>query len=236
MANNYLSFSGVLTKLTPEEEAWLREQLEWIESEGAEENGTEEPGAEEAPWSGPRFLQGYPEYDPECGERGFEYEFHDAEHPPEGWGRHLWLFSEECGAPGHVAWLVQKFLQAFRPQECWALTYAMTCSKMRAGEFAGGAVFVTAEEISWMDTYQFVEERHQAFLEGRQEPIATLIAQVRSGGASEENLDALVHELAASEAAGINNGGLARQVQYLVEQVGLEEATRMLVPGKEAST
>ena len=64
----------------------------------------------------------------------------------DGWGRHLWFYAEESGSPDNVAWLVQKFLKRFRPDQCWSLTYAATCSKPRVGEFGGGAVFVTADD------------------------------------------------------------------------------------------
>jgi hypothetical protein len=58
---------------------------------------------------------------------------------------------------------VQKFLKKFRPDQCWSLTYATTCSKPRAGEFGGGAVFVTADEIKWQNAYDFIEDQRAAF-------------------------------------------------------------------------
>ena len=75
-----------------------------------------------------------------------------------GWGRHLWVYAEESGNPDNVAWLVQKFLKKFRPDQCWSLTYATTCSKPRAGEFGGGAVFVTADAIMWQNCLRFHRE------------------------------------------------------------------------------
>ena len=92
--------------------------------------------------------------------RDFDYAFHD---DPDrgGWGRHLWVYTEECGAPENIAWLVQKFLKTFRPNQCWSLTYATTCSKPRVGEFGGGAIFVTADEIKWQNAYDFVEEQRR---------------------------------------------------------------------------
>ena len=67
------------------------------------------------------------------------------------------------GNADNVAWLVQKFLKKFRPDQCWSLTYATTCSKPRVGEFGGGAVFVTADEIKWQNAYDFIEEQRTAF-------------------------------------------------------------------------
>ena len=67
------------------------------------------------------------------------------------------------GNADNVAWLVQKFLKKFRPDQCWSLTYAATCSKPRVGEFGGGAMFVTANKIKWQNAYDFIEEQRTAF-------------------------------------------------------------------------
>ncbi len=67
------------------------------------------------------------------------------------------------GDVSNVAWLVQKFLKKFRPDQCWSLTYSATCSKPRVGEFGGGAVFVTADTIRWQNAYDFIEEQRAAF-------------------------------------------------------------------------
>jgi hypothetical protein len=116
-------------------------------------------------WVIPRFLRDRTN-DLADNAQGFCAEFHD-DHDPDGWGRHLWLYTEEGGEPDHVAWLVQEFLKRFHPQECWSLTYATTCSKPRVGEFGGGAVFVTAEEIRWQNAYEFVEQQRAAFKQKR---------------------------------------------------------------------
>jgi hypothetical protein len=39
----------------------------------------------------------------------------------------------------------------------------MTCSKPRAGEFGGGAVFVTADAICWQNTYDFIGQEQAVF-------------------------------------------------------------------------
>ena len=59
--------------------------------------------------------------------------------------------------------LVQKFLKRFRPDQWWSLTYAATCSKPRVGEFGGGAVFVTADEIFQQDACDFVQAKRTQF-------------------------------------------------------------------------
>jgi hypothetical protein len=166
VADNYLQFSEIVANLTEPEEAWLKEQLQSIRVIGQKEYPEDAVPAEladtEAEWAGVRFLRDNDDYDPDCDSLGFEYNFHD-DPDDGGWGRHLWLNSEEYGNPDNVAWLVRKFLKAFRPNQCWSLTYATTCSRPRVGDFGGGAIFVTADEIKWQNAYDFVEEQHAAF-------------------------------------------------------------------------
>jgi hypothetical protein len=171
VADNYLQFSEVVANLTEQEEAWLTDQLESIRVFGEKEYPEDAVPADladrEADWSGVRFLRDKPDHDAEWDALGFEYGFHD---DTGGWGRHLWLYSDTWGDVTNVAWLVQKFLKQFRPDQCWSLTYSAACSKPRVGEFGGGAVFVTADMIRWQNAYDFIEEQRAAF--GRKEAVA----------------------------------------------------------------
>ena len=166
MADNYLQFSEVVANLTEPEEAWLEEQLQPIRVFGDKEYLEDAVPAEladtEADWSGVRFLRDNPDHDPDWDVLGFAYHFHD-DNDPGGWGRHLWLYAEDSGNADNAAWLVQQFLKKFRPDQCWSLTYSATCSKPRVGEFGGGALFVTADEIKWQNAYSFIEEQRAAF-------------------------------------------------------------------------
>jgi len=175
MADNFLSFSEVIPNLAPEEEAWLRKQLEVVyvfgDREYAEDELPAELDAADADWSGCRAWRDLEDYDPDDGETvGFQYAFHEDHDTPDGWGRHLWVYTEEWGSPGRAAHLVRKFLKDFRPDQCWMLTYALTCSKPRAGEFGGGGIFVTASEIKCQDSRDFVEAQAQAFGESLASP------------------------------------------------------------------
>jgi hypothetical protein len=171
VADNYLQFSEVIAKLTEQEEAWLKSQLESIrvfgEKEYPEDAVPVDLADKEADWSGVRFLRDKPDHDAEWDSLGFEFGFHEDHdnggYVTDGWGRHLWLYAECWGDVSNVAWLVQKFLKKFRPNECWALTYSTTCSKPRVGEFGGGAVFVTADKIERQDARDFTETRMEAF-------------------------------------------------------------------------
>ena len=171
MADNYLQFSEVVAKLTEQEEAWLKDQLESVrvfgEKEYPEDAVPADLAGKDADWSGVRFLRDKPDHDAEWDALGFEFSFHD---DTGGWGRHLWLYAETWGDITNVAWLVQKFLKQFRPDQCWSLTYSATCSKPRVGEFGGGAVFVTADTIRWQNAYDFIEQQRAAF--GRKEEAA----------------------------------------------------------------
>ena len=133
---------------TDQSAPWGRRKFAYPIREYAEGEVPSDLDVADEQWYGCRAWRDLPDYDPHDGVPvGFEYAFHDDHDTPDGWGRHLWLYTEESGSPERVAHLVQKFLGRFRPNQCFSLTYATTCSKPRAGEFAGGAVFVTADRI-----------------------------------------------------------------------------------------
>jgi hypothetical protein len=183
MADNYLQFSESLDSLAPEEADWLREQL-----------------GEDPLVHCPRFLLDLADRETDDTDYGFQHDFQgDLQ------DSHLWISAEERGDVERVAHLVQKFLRRFRPDQCWSLTYATTCSKLRLGEFGGGAVFVTTDDIHWNDSYDFVEEHQKAF-ERRQHDLR-LIRKAEELGIRPERFDEAVHEAAAGVAASINNAG-----------------------------
>lgn len=70
----------------------------------------------------------------------------------------IWIYGEDFGDPHTAAEIVQRFLKECRPDGCFSLTWATTCSKMRLSEFSGGGVFVTADDIKWVNAYTFVED------------------------------------------------------------------------------
>lgn len=205
MADNYLQFSECLDKLTGKECKWLAEQLAETPDTGC-----------------PAFLLDYEDREPDDVDYGFQHDF-------EGTGKHrsLWLSAEERGDVERVAHLVKKFLKRFRPNECWSLTYATSCSKLRIGEFGGGAVFVTANDIRWNNAYAFVEAQRKAF-ERHQQHELPLIQKAEKLGIDAESLDDAVHDAASQVASAINNGGIEDQIAYLLEQLGVEETARIL--------
>lgn len=226
MADNYLQFSEVLPRLTPEEAAWLRKQLEQIcvinDVEYCIHAIPTELQDENVEWHGCRAYRDMVDYDAARGEgAGFEWEFHST--PDSPWGPYLWLYAEESADLERVAHLVQQFLKRFRPGDCWSLTYAATCSKPRVGEFGGGAIFVTAAEIKWDN---FVEAQIEAF--NRQSDVLRLIRMSAEGDLPDGVLDESVHEVATLHPTAINNGGLEKQIEYLVAELGAKEVERTL--------
>jgi len=205
MADNYLQFSESLDALTAEEEQWLKQQLE------------------EAPHTCcPEFLKDFADRKADDTDCGFQYDFQGDSHD-----RYLWISAEERGDVWRAAHLVQKFLRRFRPDQCWSLTYANTCSKLRLGEFGGGAVFVTADDIRGNDSYDYIEEQRRAFA-ARQQHDRRLAHKADGLGIEPEQLDAAVHEAAAAVAASINNAGLEDQITFLVEHLGGQETEQLL--------
>jgi len=166
MADNFLLFSEVVPNLTAEEEDWLKSQLGYIAVNGDTEITVEDrddEAAQDAQWVGIRGLRDCDDYDPAWDDLGFQYAFDDDDRKSAEWGRHLWIYAEDHGDVGRVAHIIRKFLKQFRPEQCWSLTYATSCSKPRVGEFGGGAVFVTANEIQWQNADDFVQQQRAAF-------------------------------------------------------------------------
>lgn len=146
MADNYTEFSETLDNLTPDEEKWLNEQLASDPCTGC-----------------PVFVADYEEHDPDETGYGFCVLFQcDDENC------NLAIYSDGYGQVGRVAHLVQKFLKRYRPDQYWSLTFSNTCSSPRVGEFGGGAVFVTADEIRWHHTHDFIEQQRAAFAASRE--------------------------------------------------------------------
>lgn len=93
--------------------------------------------------------------DPETAESSFQSEMPD--------DNHLWFHEDESGDPEHVGKFVQRFLKKFHPNNFWCMEYANICDKARLDGFSGGALFVTADEIKYMNASQWLEEQTLEF-------------------------------------------------------------------------
>jgi len=122
MASNFTLFSAKITGLTKDEHAWLRDVLEEDDHDSLQKRGITS------------FCEVIP---------GFEWRLRRSQ---------LDLWSEEYGNLDNVAVVVQVFLRKFRPDAVWAMQWAHTCSKPRAGESGGGAMVVTKFGVRWFDT------------------------------------------------------------------------------------
>lgn len=171
MANNFTQFSEVIPRLTPDEDAWLRDQLQWVQvfdgQEYPEDHVPPHLAGREPDWQGCRFLRDMEDADEyaDCW-AGFGYEFVDDDDAPDGCGRHLWVYDDDGASLECLVHLVQKFLRRFRPRDCWSVTYAAVCSHPRVGEFGGGGIVVTAEAVKWRNAHTWVREQRAA-LENR---------------------------------------------------------------------
>ena len=170
MANNYLEFSEVLSHLSQAEEQWLEGQLEVVYMFGDEEYIEDEIPAELSKEDADRVCcrayRDMEDYDDGfCDGCGFSWKILGASDAPSDAQRgcHMWIYSEDYGELTRIAHLVQKFFKKYRPQACWAMSYAMHCSKPRVGEFGGGAMFVTANEVKWANAYDFIDEQETIF-------------------------------------------------------------------------
>ena len=77
------------------------------------------------------------------------------------------MYADESGNADHVALFMQEYLKRFNPEGAFSITYSATCSKPRLGEFGGGAAFVTAEKIEWIDSHDWVQKMSAKFKENQ---------------------------------------------------------------------
>ncbi len=98
------------------------------------------------------------------------YDFIDFEWSASATEMHI--YAEESGTPELVAAFLQQYLEKFHTESSLWFAWAFTCSKMRSGEFGGGAAFVTARSISFLDTHSWAEEQREKLCpqEGEEAP------------------------------------------------------------------
>ncbi|KKN91210.1 hypothetical protein LCGC14_0220780 [marine sediment metagenome] len=139
MANNYMEFSEAIENLTPKE-------LEWWTNE----------------WD--RVIDAYDDNPENADDDSLCQDFSVQKDE-----KLVWFHDDESGNPDKIGNVVQRFLKQFRPNECFWLTWASWCSKPRIGEFGGGAIFVTADEIKWHNAHTWTEQMREEWRKN-QEP------------------------------------------------------------------
>jgi hypothetical protein len=135
MPGDYRLFSCALTALDSEQVAWCRHRLEELEREGALSTS----------------------------DRGADFEWQIEDDPEEPVFKQLWMYSDDHGSTNHTASFVQEFLRRFRPTDWWWMSWADTATRRQVGEFSGGAVFVTAETINFVEAHDWARQQVDAF-------------------------------------------------------------------------
>lgn len=161
MADNFTLFSASVRDVTPAERDWLAGLLG---SEDDPRPALAELGVDTT------------DVDPDAWP-GFEWAFVDAAaghgdgDVPVGPDATDWrVFAQDSGTPRHVAAVVQGLLRRYRPDQCWSMTWAETCSKLREGEFAGGGLFVTAAGVTYVDPVARLRRMADLHREGKRNP------------------------------------------------------------------
>ncbi len=146
MADNYLQFSTVIEKLSKKEREYIENHLNLFGHDAPQEGDQKYK----------EFIQLLDIYhlDQEDEPLGFQYNFQDD---------YIHIFSEDGGSPEHLAAFLHLFIKKFRPNDALCFSWSETCSKMRVGEFSGGACFVTAQKIHWNGAYDWCEKQWKKF-------------------------------------------------------------------------
>jgi hypothetical protein len=153
MANNYSRFSDVIHALNLEEQRWVREELQRFDERPTSRHDTEEEcEAHTAMFAKERNI----EADTVDCWPSFEWQL-EAETDDKG-TRDLWLYADESFDLDHILAFVQRFLQRFRPEDIFAMTWAETCSRPRIGEFGGGWMVVGANDYDRGHTWGYADE------------------------------------------------------------------------------
>jgi len=157
MANNYMQFSELVENLTNEERAWIEKlpdrgdyednpdiEEDWEKHFGAAliDYGLDVEGLDDT-------LDSFP---------GFDYKIE----ADGGW----WIYVDEGGYLDHLAYVMQGFIRKFRPEFIFKLTWAETCSKLRIGEFSGGCLVVSKDEVVFRNAYSMADEIAEALRTG----------------------------------------------------------------------
>lgn len=148
MADNYRQFAEVIEGLNDEEADWLESELEnsLDACESDEERDARRAVIEQ------QFECDEPEYWPD-----FNWEV--AREP--GKKHELRVFAEDHGSVEDVAGVVRAFLRKFRPKDSFILSWSDTCSKLRTGEFDGGAIFVTAQGVEFLQASAWAQFKQE---------------------------------------------------------------------------
>jgi hypothetical protein len=137
MANNYQLWSEIVENLSDEEIEWIKDALTWSPTEEEERD----PNFECPAW-----------YDRDAEGCGFDYNLDKK-------ARSLHVYSEENGNLDSLVDFLQEFINRFRPEMLFVITWAETCSKPRIGQFGGGAVVIHRDGARWLTAWAWAREQ-----------------------------------------------------------------------------
>lgn len=155
MANNYLQFSEVLTLKNPKEAEWVKRRLGLFKRVGESDDPESHPEYSD-------YEKMVKQYVNHGDDPVIEFDWNIEQRRADGRFL-LYIFSEESGNIDQAAIFVQEFLLNFTPDKCFYISWAETCSRPRAGEFGGGAAFITAKKIQWMNIADWCDDKRKKF-------------------------------------------------------------------------
>lgn len=77
--------------------------------------------------------------------------------------REFFIESSGESSVSHACEFIKAFLAKFRPTQAHALGWASTCSKNEPDAFGGGAAFITATEIKYTNTDEWIARQVKRF-------------------------------------------------------------------------
>jgi hypothetical protein len=152
MPNYYTEFSAQIENLTPPEEIWLKKAIPLLSKR--------------------LYRQVHGDMIDEVDLFGWGIQPEPTE------GLSLWIYGEDGRDDVDAALdIVQAFLRKFRPKEIFSMGWSFSCGRPVLDAFGGGAAVVTAEEMEWINTVQWMGEaieRQKARLAAKGEHHAAL--------------------------------------------------------------
>jgi hypothetical protein len=95
-----------------------------------------------------------------------------------------------------------------------------------AKEWSGADVCFAVQDL--LHQHGLVPGDEESCDGGPRPDVRQLVDWAKSHGLQPDDLDDAVHDNAAALASGINNGGLAEQIEFLVDQQGVPETQALL--------
>jgi hypothetical protein len=100
------------------------------------------------------------------------------------------------------------------------------------GDKVGEAIRKAAVKIKWRDDVPVLVgyycDADTEDDDSREQAINDLLVKAEAAGLKAEDLDEIVHELAGSIAADVNNEGMDGQLGYLIDQMGVQGTTKQI--------